>query len=83
MKARVCQIIIFLAGIISAGYAQNIIVGAEKDNFYIDLLLNKNARQEFEKGVDGWGVWGELDNTVKTEDGKQAVQSQLQQASSS
>jgi uncharacterized protein YbbC (DUF1343 family) len=42
MKARVCQIIIFLTGIISSAYAQNIIVGAEKDNFYIDLLLNKN-----------------------------------------
>jgi uncharacterized protein YbbC (DUF1343 family) len=42
MKVRVCQIIIFLTGIISTGYAQNIIVGAEKDNFYIDLLLNKN-----------------------------------------
>ena len=42
MKARVCQIIIFLVGIISTGYAQNIIVGAEKDNFYIDLLIDKN-----------------------------------------
>jgi uncharacterized protein YbbC (DUF1343 family) len=42
MKARVCQIIIFLVGIISTGYAQNIIVGAEKDNFYIDLLLDKS-----------------------------------------
>ena len=42
MKARVCQIIIFLVGIITGSYAQNIIVGAEKDNFYIDLLLNKN-----------------------------------------
>ena len=41
MKARVCHIIIFLVGIISTSYAQNIIVGAEKDNFYIDLLLNK------------------------------------------
>lgn len=42
MKARVCQLIIFLVGIMSVSYAQNIIVGAEKDNFYIDLLLNKN-----------------------------------------
>jgi uncharacterized protein YbbC (DUF1343 family) len=42
MKARVCQIIIFLVGVISTAYAQNIIIGAEKDNFYIDLLLNKN-----------------------------------------
>ena len=42
MKARVCLSIIFLAGIVSMAYAQNIIVGAEKDNFYIDLLLGKN-----------------------------------------
>jgi len=41
MKARVCLVFIFLVGIISFSYAQNITVGAEKDNFYIDLLLNK------------------------------------------
>lgn len=42
MKARVCLLIIFLVGIITTGYSQNIIVGAEKDNFYIDLLREKN-----------------------------------------
>jgi uncharacterized protein YbbC (DUF1343 family) len=41
MKARVCYIFIFLVGILSVSHAQNIIVGAEKDNFYIDLLMNK------------------------------------------
>lgn len=42
MKERVCLVIIFLLGITITGFAQNIIVGADKDNFYIDLLENKS-----------------------------------------
>ena len=41
MKIRVCLIFIFYVTGMSFSFGQNLILGAEKDNFYIELLKDK------------------------------------------